>query len=294
MKKFIGAVLVSASLAVGASGTATAGTFTLNPSVVPGCGACTSPVGDVFGMAFIGTSFVQYFGAANGLAPLGLNAGDTFNDFGALRGTELLSAPSTSIDPGDSGLNVNWRFGAIFNALSGANTSVTLDEVEFGFTPFAGSIDLYAEPNTGATNPNDPASIADGTLVGTLEIVFGDGDFDFDAGDGRVNIVGQFTSVLAGFWENFGIPINLGTQFFFAITDSNNNLVNPPPPGAVANFDAFFPGITGVPSNSTPTQFFVSNDGSVQFQVPEPGTLALLGAALLGLGTFRRRNATAS
>lgn len=295
------AILVALALVLGLGGAATAGTFTLVPSVIPGCGACTSPVGNVFGFTFVGTTFSRTDVGGDGV----LSVGDSFTDIGALTATGLTSAPSTPILPGVSGLNVNWQLGAIFS-LPGTITQVVDDGIHsptdpllsFSFTPGA-KIQIYAEPINLVTphDPNNPATIAS-IQVAELTVISGLGNLDFLSNDGNINVLAQFTSVLPGFWQNLGIDINLGTQVFFALTDSNNNVLDSVPASTATNFTNFFGLVPAAPTTTTLEQTWLSNDGSVEFAVnavSNPSAIMLLGTSLLGLGSmaaYRRRRSS--
>lgn len=293
--------LLAVALVLALGGAATAGDFTLVPSTIPGCGGCTSPVPNVFGFTWVGTTFSDTTATGPGGS---IQVGDSFTDHGALIATGLTSAPSTPILPGFTGVNVNWQLGAIFSlpgTITGVDTtngghSAADPLLNFVFTPGA-TISLYANPGL-TMNNNDPATVAAGTLVATLTVLSGGGNLDFLTNDGNIDVETQFTSLpVPGFFEFLGIPVDLNTQLFFAFTDSNNNVLASAPPVAAttaSNFGTFF-GLGAIPSTSSLDQTWLSNDGSAEFAttlVPNPSALTLVGTVLLGLGSlaaYRRR-----
>lgn len=293
MRRKASAVLVAVALVLTLGGAATAGDFTLVPSTIPGCGACTSPISNVFGFTWVGTTFSSTNVGGDGV----LSVGDTFTDQGALIATQLTSAPSTILF--GTGINTNWQLGAIFS-LPGTITDVDTSGIHsaaapllsFSFTP-GSTIDLYANPGTTMTN-NNPSTIGAATKVATLSVISGAGNLDFVTADGNIDLVAEFTDLpVPGFWQFLGVDIDLGTQLFFAFTDSNNNILSSVSTATRDNFNTFF-GLGGIPNTSDLDQTWLSNDGSAEFQVvvSNPSALMMVGSTLLALGSaaaYRRR-----
>lgn len=295
MRRKASAVLAAVALVFALGGVATAGDFTLVPSTITGCGACTSPVPNVFGFTFLGTTFSHTVATGGGGE---IQVGDSFSDVGALVATQLKSGPSSILF--GTGLNTNWQLGAIFS-LPGVIDSTSggaTPALTFHFT--SGTIDIYGAPGV-TMNNNDPATIAAGTKVGTLTLISGDGNLDFSSAgsiDGRINIKAEFTDILPGFWQFLGVDVDLGTQLFLALTDSNNNVLpgGEPEAGAATKFTNFFSLVPPATITSGVNDTWLSNDGSAEFAVvatPNPSALLMVGSTLLALGSaaaFRRRS----
>jgi len=269
------------------TGVAVAGDFSMDPSTI---GSTQGDITNVFGLTFLGVSNIQYTSGT------GLNVGDQFLDNGDLVATGIKDTTSSLLPFSATHLDDKWELGAIFNGLKGFNSAIEPDgTIDFVFTPGQGSIDIYAL-NTSSANwqPVKPAVIAGATKVGSIALLGGSGSYNFTRNDGSVDLAGMFTSLpVAGFWDYLGLPINLNQTVFLALTDSNNNGVLGAP-ATITNFGAFF-NPPSTPANSAPSNFFVSNDGSVTFAlapIPEPSTLILMGLGLIGVASAARRKLT--
>jgi hypothetical protein len=231
-----------------------------------------------------------------------LNAGDTFSDDGNANITSGLPVgdmEGINLDNGAGGtvgeITISWT------NLTGTTTSVnnnpdgtttTVTDYDSG-TVFSFFFEEPGDADYGTSvGSADDTGFTDGTLVLQITISDGTGANTFDTATGEFltgssNLNGTITFALEDFW-------------FFAAGDADwNDLLGL---GIVltAQVDQNTNNVETVPGNCSPTptpgcELFSINsdhDGSIEFaRIPEPGTLLLLGIALLGLGTLRRRYA---
>lgn len=158
-----------------------------------------------------------------------------------------------------------------------------------------GTVDLYVgTPRVYGTTADDFYGAEAGTLIATFDIVSGGGFVNADttpAGSVNTRLVSSFLED-GYFFDPAGNDIALQSypiEWLFGLTNvtaSYNSLAATNPNFTDALFDTY--GITA--EDNVPFSFYISNSGEFTIGiVPEPSTILLLGAGLLGLAAFGRR-----
>ncbi len=194
---------------------------------------------------------------------------------------------------------------------AGGNISATLSAWGTGtfsgaFTFTGGSIKMYQNPTNNEYSTRAGMYGANrGNLIGEFTVLAGGGGL-VDAsgnptGNGQVSIRAQAAAggLKAGyFFADNGVDMSTVKNTAFAFT--NANTVGHPTTEMVKEIACEFalytgPGCgkkpkVGTYANVAGSHFFVSNNGQFKFaDIPEPGSVALFGIALLGFGAVRRR-----
>jgi hypothetical protein len=216
-----------------------------------------------------------------------ISPGDTFLDLVLYRIDQLFLGGGTNSD-----LDYFLKNGQVSGVVIASGVQITQNDYLVTSADISFWFDSIPGGGTDA-NFNNPNAFVDGELVQT-----GTGSgAGTNAGfipDGAINITFQLTDILSTLGEGeFGnfelfdpfIPLD---QITFS-TDSNNNAC---PPALCVSTVAALELKFGVDVDDFDFFFHTRSDGSAIKAVPEPGTLALLGATLLGLGALRRRQAT--
>jgi hypothetical protein len=174
----------------------------------------------------------------------------------------------------------------------------------FAFT--GGSIRIFQNPTNGQYGTRAGIYGANlGNEIATFKVMAGGGG-DVDASgspiaNGQVSV---FARADAGdldpgyFFRGDGSDLSLESILSFAFTNANPTTAKGLTPTLVSEVACQYAGFTGAGCNGSayanvPGQyFFVSNNGQFKLaEVPEPGSLALFGIAMLGAGFASRKRA---
>jgi hypothetical protein len=191
----------------------------------------------------------------------------------------------------------------------GGNITATFEATGTGsfggaFTFAGGTITMYQNPTPGQYGTSNGTYGADlGNQIAQFNVMAGGGG-NVDASGSPVNNgqVSVFASAAAGgldagyfFREN---GTDLSTEAVMAFAFTNANTVGDPEDILVSEVACEYAGFTGAGCNgdayaNAPGYFFVSNNGQLKLaEVPEPGSLALFGIAMLGAGFAARKRAS--
>lgn len=205
---------------------------------------------DLTGQAYAHNTFTS-------MTAFNFNEFGTFNSFSADQTTVLnpfLTATFSGTGSGTTGGMLNFATGSL-SIFSGATNIAN-------FSLITGSATL----NAGTVLPNGAISL----IFQATSLATG---YFFDSGMNDLSTILATNPLIFGFATTNAIPIN---------GPVSTAIVN----GYNANFN---PDIlpTLVPNQTT--DVYISNNGQIQLQIPEPGSLALMGIGLLGLALGSRR-----
>lgn len=268
------------AMAVALPGVANAGVDFVFNWAATGEGGAVPVSGVVDELKFTAESVVVFNGQP-------FTAGTTFTDYVTLRVDQLFNNGNLALTP--YGPTNSMEITAVA-VLQGVQTS----NIEYDIT--GGQLFLFYDgPNGGYTQAvfQDLSAFVDGALVEGSNQITGSGGNLTNAPDGALDLfVALIDLVAEGDFELLRVgEENVAGQHFLGITNSNNALCggNQTCASTQAAILSFFE----VELGQNQTAFHTRSDGSIEklTAVPAPGTLLLLGVAMLGLGFGWRRSA---
>jgi hypothetical protein len=193
----------------------------------------------------------------------------------------------------------------------GGNITATFEAFGTGnlggsFTFGGGTIKIYQNPTNnqyGTTSGIYGANL--GNLIGEFSVLAGGGgrvdDFGNPVSNGQVTVnakAGAGDLMPGYFFRGNGDDLSQESVLSFAFTNANP-MQNPDGnPNLVSEVACQFAGFTGAGcngsayANSQGNYFFLGTNGQFKLaEVPEPGSLALFGIAMLGVGAVSRKRA---
>lgn len=205
----------------------------------------------------------------------------TFKDAGAFR---VAGLDGTKAAPSSAEIT------AVF---TGTGSGTLNGAINFNTTS---TFDMYSDTAFDFGTTNGTFGADNGTKIGTFQLSFGTGNVDPSGiPNGQLTLKFLATSLLSGyFFDQNGIDLStkVADGLLFGFVTTNASFTGNPTTEVVNEIAGeLYQNAFGAPANTNtpPGDFYVSNNGQYRWSVPEPGSLALIGAGLMGAFGIRRR-----
>jgi hypothetical protein len=251
-------------------------------------------------------------------AGTGFANGQTVNEYLDVNGNAFIQLTGTSAS------TFSFKEHAVFNIgqadsngqffpvnYPGGNITASFEAVGTGsfsgaFQFTGGTINIYQDATNNYGSTTGVYGANDGKLIASFDVLMGGGGRVDASGNpisnGQVTVFAKADKgdLTPGYFFR-GNGTDLSTESILSFAFTNANGVSNFTPNLVGEVACQFSGFTGpgcgtgTYANAPGQYFFVSNNGQFKLaEVPEPGSLALFGIAMLGAGvTLRKRNTKA-
>jgi hypothetical protein len=233
-------------------------------------------------------------GQISGINQLGFN-GDSFirNTFSNGNNFTFTDNGIFNLTTKNTGTSLNLGGGQLTGNYFGGTGTGSLSSGMITFNA-GGELDIYYNPTQTYDGAGATVANRDGAATGTLlarftQVAGGGGSINSDgtpSSNGTLTLNFQSTYLLPGVWTDAsGKPLSTGWTTGFVTSNASQDLSDASSPMARQT-------LSGSPDtmNAPPAYFYVNNGGQLKLNaVPEPASLAIFGAGLLGLAALRRR-----
>jgi hypothetical protein len=254
----------------------------------------------IFLMSGVASAFLNNWqldvDGAGGYAPVTINeyldiVGPTYIDNDLVAGTFEEWGAFSSVQH-DGGSFFPWLGDYELTGTFNGTGNVDLVAGTIDFT--GGILNIYSDGSPDYATTTDMYGADNGTLIGTFQVLFGDGTVDpTGVPNGEITVGFEATYLAAGYWfdeddNDLSDAVADPFRFVLGYSTTNASYVANPSQTVIDEIAGEWAGIAN-PANTPPEDLFAGTNGQYRSDVPAPAVMLLLGTGLIGLAGFSRK-----